>query len=304
MPTRRRLIALTATTVSAGVAGCVSPPDDDDDTDDEDEDTTREEDEDEEEDEDDDDVEEEEEPEAEFEFVDLTGPEEVTINEPYTVEFTVENTGDVAGVFETEIRHRPAWGTWTFEDVTLEVEPGETATYTSREFEIPYLRWREFELPDYDERVRTHGIRPRLEPGATIRTPRGIEITAIEAEISRSYTFSRNGSSGRQTTSDTNTRWAKIRIRCTNQAERRRELPSIDEFDALPILDGPVDDERIVDGYHPPDRAVGEGGSREGVLVFEVEHDARGETTRRSDLSLIWERAFDEGDSAARWDFV
>ncbi len=296
MPTRRHLIALTATTASAGLYGCVSPPEetDDDDEEEEDDDTEPVETDDTEEEDDDED---EEELEPEFRFGGFSAPDEVNLNEEFQVEFTVENVGEAEGTYETEIRHHFEWTGYTFEDISLEVPAGESATYSSEEFSMPYLGWFELEVPDFNERVRTNSMRPRLSFEDSFRTPRGLEIEVLEGDTTSRYRYRRSdGTLGNRSAPGTNTRWGRVMIRCSNTTDRSLEPPALSEFDMPQAVADVVDDEQMVDGYSD-DRRIAEDGVREGWLVFEVPDDVT-----RGDLSLIWEREFDEGESRARWD--
>lgn len=306
MPTRRRLIALTAT-AAAGISGCVEPPQEeetdedggDNVTDGEPDNTTDNETETEDDDQDQDTQTEE----AEFEFVELSAPEEVELNESFQVEFTVENVGDADGTYESEIRHQFAWSDYSFVDVELEVAAGETATYTSEEFSMPYIGWLEFEAPDFGERVRTESTRPVLALEETFDTPRDIEITVLELETSDTYKYDKQGQNFSQTenTGDSDTVWAQARIRCVNRGDNRKGLPELDEFDVSgsqgAVVDYTDDEDRtLIDGYRPA--SVSEGGSREGLVVVEVSDEQR-----LADMSVYWEREFEEGESRARWDY-
>lgn len=307
MPTRRHLIALTAT-AAAGISGCVEPPEEEDDENGEDgnvtdgtgnqtEDNETDTGDDEEDDGDDDEAE------ADFEFAGLSAPEEVELNEEFQVEFTVENVGDADGTYETEVRHHFAWSEYTFEDVSLEVPAGETATETWEGFSMPYIGWFEFETPDFDERVRTESTRPVLALEETFTTPRDVEITVLEIEKSDTYSYDKEGQNFSQTesTGDPDTVWAKAWVRCVNRSDSRRSLPALDEFDMSgsegPAVDLTDDEDReLVEGYRPD--TVSEGGSREGWVVIEVTDERR-----LADMSFYWEREFDEGESRARWDY-
>lgn len=302
------MIALTAT-AAAGISGCVQPPEEDgeddgnggndtgnvsDGTNDEPSDNQTDT---------DDEGEDETEAEPEFEFAGLSAPGEVELNETFQVEFTVENVGDADGTYESEIRHRFAWSNYTFVDVELEVPAGETATYTSEEFSMPYIGWFEFETPDFGERMRTESTRPVLALEETFTSPRDIEITVLELETSDTYRYDKQGQNFSQTqnTGDSDTVWAKAKVRCVNRGDGRMSLPAIDEFDVSgsqgPVVDLTDDeDETLIDGYRPD--TVSEGGSREGLIVVEVSDEQR-----LGDMSVYWEREFEEGESRARWDY-
>ncbi len=301
MPTRRRMIALTAT-AAAGISGCVEPPEEDGEDDGDggndsgnvsdgepdepsDNETDSEDDEDEGT-----------EAEPEFEFVELSAPEEVELNESFQVEFTVENVGDADGTYETEVRHQFAWSDYSFVDVELEIPAGETGSYTSEEFSMPYIGWFEFETPDFNERVRTNSARPRLSVEDSFVTPRGIEISVTNVETTNRYGYTGDNFGGRRSPPGNNTKWARFWVTASNPTDRARDAPALTEFDCPQAVDDVVDDEEMDDGYRA-DRRITEDGTREGWVVFEVPDDLRA-----SDLSLTWEREFDEGESRARWD--
>lgn len=293
------MIALTAT-AAAGLSGCVEPPEEgdgdesgnesgnvSDGTSDEpaDNETTSK-----------DDEEQQTEAEPEFEFVDLSAPEEVELNESFQVEFTVENVGDADGTYETELRHQFAWSRYTFVDVELDVPTGETATYTSEEFSMQYIGWFQFEAPDFNERVRTESTRPGLSLEDSFSSPRGIEIAATDVETTSRYSYTEDEYGGRRSTPGSNTKWGRFWVKCTNTTDRALDAPKLTEFDCPQAVDDVVDDEHMDDGYRA-DRRIAEGGVREGWVVFEVPDDRRA-----ADLSLTWEREFEEGESRARWD--
>jgi len=313
MRTRRGLIKVGGTAAALGIAGCLEEipeeeddePVDDEQTEEDDEEAEEDDEEaeedDEEEDEEEEEEEEDDEAEAVFEVVSMEGPSEVEIGVGFAWSIEVENTGDVGGVFESEVQRSQRGGPFEGVDaVSIEVDAGETETETYSET-IDLVGSYSYSLGDaevgFDTTANERGVgfgEPYVNPDGVSVTVDGVE-RFYDVRLVSSYTYTDEAGSRTIERAGEGREFAVVSVESEKEGRALVEMPRRDEF-VLFVGDEAYDSvERLADDEY-------EGGStrsrrRSGVVMFEVDDNI----SRTDQFDVYWSRDYGGGEAEVTW---
>lgn len=236
---------------------------------------------------------------AKFELVEMDFPEEVALEEVYTPEITVRNTGDVAGTLEAPMYSRISdtdWeqtGTWTFEDVesgTERTEQGADGWHHNYLYEYGYS------LGDFDTSVSVDTTPFRTTIGETYPAPNGVEVTVTELRLTARYQYQDYDGDTAAKEAPDGSQWALVTLQAKNRGDEAADLPST--FDVNLIAEKSQYEEVYID----KDENQYDGGEvqpgivREGWIAYELPDDLETEN-----VEVVWSGLPNGGEITAIW---
>jgi len=236
---------------------------------------------------------------ATLELVEMDFPDEVALEEVYTPEITVRNTGDVAGTLEAPMYSRIAdteWeqtGTWTFENVG----PGAEQTEQGADgWHHNYLYEYGYSLGDFDTTVSVETTPFRTTVGETYPAPNGVEVTVTEIRLTARYQYEDYDGDTVAKEAPDGSQWALVTLRAENTGDGGADLPST--FD-VNIIAG---QSQYEEAYIDKDENQYDGGEvqpgivREGWIAYELPDDIA-----TGDVEVVWTGLPNGGEITAIW---
>lgn len=207
-----------------------------------------------------------------FELVHVEAPDEVSINEEFSLGVTVANVGDEDGRFVSPITVS-AFGEdmGTAGVIHLDVQAGAEATYTNDSVFFPYIADVTYRIAALDEAVDVRASAASLTYGDPWVTPDGILLTVHGVDIQASYEYERNGTN--EEPAPEGSQWAFVWVKARNVETKRERLPATRNINVL-VNDQQFDDafvRREADEYE--DGQVDPGVVRSGWIAYELPAD-------------------------------
>lgn len=232
---------------------------------------------------------------ASFELVNLDAPSQVEIGTTATWSFTVKNTGGQTGTFETTVSTKESsdysWS--TSEDWTATVKPGNTHTFESQEFSLPYMTTVKLRLDTFNKTTSISFVSRKLQFGESFTNGDQVKVTVTNLEAKAKYHWSSNGYTYTETPE--NGQYIFAHVKAHNNAGKPIRIPT--KYDFAIVANHSQYDATYyqgTDGY--------EGGKvqadiiREGVVVFDVPESVSpqsaqfvySDTTLNGDIAVYW----------------
>lgn len=234
-------------------------------------------------------------------------PAEVESGDPLSWSITVANVGDVAGTYVDHLFVAlPRNETEHVAEITLELDPGETATYADDTVPRSYLATYEYRFMASDRTFDVAVVPASLAVGEPYRTPEGIVLTVEALRLQDAYTYENFAGNERTATADDGYQWAFVDVTAANDARRyadhvegrkySRSLPRREEI-TLRAGEREWPHESITEkaGGYTFD-TVHDGEERDGWIAYEVPADLDA-----SDLRVRYAARDQYGEWAASW---
>jgi len=237
---------------------------------------------------------------ASFELVSFSIPEKAEIGESIKFEFTVQNTGEVAGEFETTISYTTSesddWSTGS-EAWTETIDAGEEFTFVSEEFTSHYMRSFTYRVDAFDEEATVQWVSKTLSYGDSYTNPEGVELTVLGERTEKSYTWTSSGYEYTETAADGMT-WLFVTVRAENTSGEIAYAPS--SYDWV-VVAGNSQYEQTSNYRSESEQYEGgdiqPGVVREGEILYQVPNDYM-----QKDSAVVWSESYYDGDVAAYWE--
>jgi len=231
---------------------------------------------------------------ASFELVSVDGPEIVEIGETAEWSFTVENTGDLAGPFETRLSTVDGSAWYSFEEtVSATVAAGDQARLSGEPFSLAYMATVDVAIEAFDDAFyEVSFVGTTREYGQQYAAPNGIEVVVDGVRFASEYEWG-TGNVERPTTG---TKWAFLSVSVTNVSGEAARLPAPSTFGIVTKDDEEHDVESFFKDEKYAGGEVADGETRSGEILFEVPLGTTAENARAT-----WSREFLEGPVRAFW---
>ncbi|WP_266079083.1 DUF4352 domain-containing protein [Haladaptatus caseinilyticus] len=237
-----------------------------------------------------------------FALVSANVPNEVVLDEEFTIEFTIKNTGDSARSFESPIEVNGSEGGSQQSGMiqTKKITPGETATWSTK-LSYPYVSTVNYLLPAFEQSFSVKIVGPDLSIGETFVTPNEMAISVQDITVTDHYRYETGSGEMRDVEADDGRQWAFVTVSAENRFRMRQSLPKGDTFTLLvgerrekPSDIAKSEGKYELERFGRRDVASGEG--QTGWLAYEISANRSA-----SDLGVEWTGGDGSGSWSAQW---
>ncbi|WP_137284013.1 COG1361 family protein [Halorussus salinisoli] len=239
-----------------------------------------------------------EEGEAEFELVSSDVPEKVELGEEFAISAEIKNVGSAPGEFDSAISAKTASSDWqqAGDAETEEIEPGETATWTSETVTFEYLMRVTYRIEKLEQEFTIQAVSRKLSLGESFTTPEGVVVSVQRFDLKSYYEYEGYDGSTEQKRAGDGKRWAFVYLKAENTAGQSNFIPL--ETDVNLIARNSQYDQKYVN----KEENRYEGGEveagivRKGWLAYEIPNDLS-----KTDLTVAWSDRDGTGEWSVRW---
>lgn len=235
---------------------------------------------------------------ADFKLDSVTAPAEAEIGEEIGYAFTVVNTGEEEGEFETTISTRiGASGRWETSSPWRETIPaGGSVTLESQTFSYDYVDRIDIRIDTFDHIFSIQFLSRKLPFGRPYVTPEGMQFTVTGIDLQNSYDW--EGASGTNYTENapSGSQFAFLNVHAENKAGQ--PLYSPNSFDIV-LLSGQHQYEPAFISKSEGEYDAAElqpGVVRRGWISYEVDAGLE-----ESDITAVWSETYLNGDVVIHW---
>jgi hypothetical protein len=241
---------------------------------------------------------------ASFELVEYNSPESVSINETAEITATVENTGEVAGVFSAEVyvRFDASEQFSPLDDpVEAEIPPGGQVEITIAEYQPLYTdEALEARLGDFEETLTVNAVSATLEYGTTFTQYDGYLINLSNPRLTQSYTSEGYTGGEEEESAPEGSQWLFVSVLVENGTGETELSPLSSDFSVLAgnsqfdpaiLVPEPVEQGQPYDGGELQPGVV-----REGYIGFEIDAGLS-----LDDLQIVYTTQTIDGEVTVYW---
>lgn len=233
---------------------------------------------------------------AEFELGSIQAPETAEIGEKVAYSFTVTNTGEQTGTFQTTVRSRVGNSAWSESEPWREtIEPGQNVRLSSQPFTMEYLSSVDIEITAFDEQFSIRFVGARQDWGEPYTVQDRYKLNAMDIRFSDAYTWTSGDYEYEETPGDGN-QWAWVSFRAKNVSNSPKFLPFKTD---IALIAG---NSQYSAAFARRDEGIYEGGEvqpdivRNGEILYEVPKGLS-----QSDLSVAYSETTVNGDITVYW---